>query len=315
MRRAAGPLRLLAALLAVLQAGCATGEPTRPAPSAPPASYLAGQSYLSSDGYVEYIAGDLPLLLLVPHGGTLRPATLPDRTSGVTDSDTNTQDLARRIAAALFRRTGRHPHVVICLLHRVKLDCNRDQSEAASDARARAAWTRFHMVARAARDSIIRRSGAGFAIDLHGHGHALQRLELGYLLDAATLGLPDATLAQPGYAAAASVRELASRVAGGLPELVRGPGALGTLLAAAGFPSVPSAGVPAPGGDPYFNGGYNTAVYGSRDGGAVSAVQVEANYMGVRDTPAAREAFAEALARVLEEFFRSRVGIPLAPSG
>lgn len=311
MRRATGPLRLLAVLLA----GCAGGEPTLPDPSASPTPYRAGQSYFSGDGYVEYIAGDLPLLLLVPHGGSLRPSALPDRTGGVTDSDTNTQDLARRIAAALFRRTGHHPHVVICLLHRVKLDCNRDQAEAASDARARAAWTRFHALARAARDSIIRRGGAGFAIDLHGHGHPLQRLELGYLLDAATLGLPDATLAQPGYAGAASIRELASRVTGGLPELVRGPGALGTLLAARGFPSVPSAAVPAPGNDPYFNGGYNTAAYGSRDGGAVSAVQLEANYAGVRDSPAAREAFAEALAGVLEEFFRSRVGISLAPSG
>lgn len=290
--------------------GCGgNGVPTVESPSAP--RYVVGQSYFSPDGYVEYVAGDLPLLLLVPHGGGLRPAALPDRTTGVLDADANTQDLGRRIARVLFQRTGHHPHVVVCLLHRVKLDCNREEVAAASDGRARAAWGWFHRFARSARDSIVRRAGSGLTIDLHGHGHAVQRLELGYLMDGDDLGLPDAVLARPEYAAASSVRELASRAPGGLPELLRGSGALGTLLEARGFPSVPSAAQPDPGTEPYFNGGYNTAVYGSRDGGGVSGVQLEANFTGVRDTPTSREAFAVALAAALVEFFPRRVGVPL----
>jgi N-formylglutamate amidohydrolase len=260
---------------------------------------------------VEYIAGDLPVLLIVPHGGTLRPAALPDRTTGETAADLNTQDLGRRIAAALFRQTGHYPHVAICLLHRIKLDCNRDLPEAATDAVARATWSRFHQFARAARDSIVRRFQTGLVIDLHGHAHPIQRLELGYLLSAGVLGLSDVALAQSPHPDNSSVRELAVRVSGGLPVLIRGPAALGSLLAVQGFPAVPSDRTPFPGSDPYFNGGYNTAAYGSRDGGSVSSVQIESHFSGLRDTDAHREAFAVALAQALAAYFEAHFGAGL----
>ncbi|NOT08836.1 MAG: N-formylglutamate amidohydrolase, partial [Gemmatimonadales bacterium] len=203
-------------LAAALLAACGTAGPEAPAP------YTAGTSYFSVDGYVEYIAGDLPLLITVPHGGTMQPLSLPDRTTGVFASDLNTQDLARRIASAIRRATGGYPHVVICLLHRTKLDCNRDLPEAADDPAAREAWSAFHRLAETAREQIAQRTLTGFAIDLHGHGHPIQRVELGYLLSAATLGLSDAALQQGGHAAATSVRDLAARSPGGLSGLLRG---------------------------------------------------------------------------------------------
>ncbi len=47
--------------------------------------------------YVEYIPGELPLVISAPHGGLLKPKSVADRTYGVVDADANTQDLARRI--------------------------------------------------------------------------------------------------------------------------------------------------------------------------------------------------------------------------
>ncbi|NOT09293.1 MAG: N-formylglutamate amidohydrolase, partial [Gemmatimonadales bacterium] len=93
--------------------------------------------------------------------------------------------------------------------------------------------------------------------------------------------------------------------------LLRGPAALGSLLAGRGFPAVPSGAVPAPGDDPYFSGGYNSARYGSRDGGAVSGVQIEVHFEGLRDTAANREAFAVALAEALVAYFPAHFGRPL----
>jgi len=90
---------------------------------------------------------------------------------------------------------------------------------------------------------------------------------------------------------------------------VRGARALGTRLAAAGYPSVPSAGERSPNeGDAYFSGGYNTERHGSRAGGAVDAVQLECNYAGVRDTPAGRAAFAEAFVSALLAFLDDHYG-------
>ena len=40
-------------------------------------------------------------------------------------------ELAREVADAFERRVGQRPHVVICHLHRSKLDANRDRSEGA----------------------------------------------------------------------------------------------------------------------------------------------------------------------------------------
>jgi hypothetical protein len=81
--------------------------------------------------------------------------------------------------------------------------------------------------------------------------------------------------------------------------VLRGRASLGGLLERAGYPSVPAPGVPSPGLDPYFEGGYITRRHGSIDGGLASAIQIETPHLGVRDTPAARERFAASLAEAL----------------
>jgi len=54
--------------------------------------------------------------------------------------------------------------------------------------------------------------------------------------------------------------------------------------------------------------GYNTERHGSRTGGAVDAIQIEAHNAGVRDTPAARTAFAEALVTALLLYLEDHYG-------
>src|SRR4051812_22749819 len=63
--------------------------------------YLPGQSYFGRNKYIEYIAGDLPVILSAPHGGRERPEELPDRESGTFAFDTNTQELAHAVADEL----------------------------------------------------------------------------------------------------------------------------------------------------------------------------------------------------------------------
>jgi hypothetical protein len=83
--------------------------------------------------------------------------------------------------------------------------------------------------------------------------------------------------------------------------MIRGEFALGTLLAARGYPSVPSQQDVAPASiDPYFDGGYNTVRYGSRDSMTIDAIQIECNFTGVRNTAANRTAFATQSADALK---------------
>src|SRR5690242_16782534 len=87
--------------------------------------YQAGKTYFGRQRYIEYLAGDLPLVLSAPHGGREKPDELPDREQGTFAFDTNTQELARAIGSELATRTGHWPHLIICRVHRRKLDCNR----------------------------------------------------------------------------------------------------------------------------------------------------------------------------------------------
>ena len=266
---------------------------------------VPGTTFMGRNDYIEYIAGDLPIIITAPHGGMLTPTEIPDRTgTGITTArDTNTEELLRTIGNVFANQAGGRPHIIIVRLRRTKLDANRDLPEATQGNRlASRAWVEFHSFVEAAKQAVIDQHGTGFYIDLHGHGHAIPRLELGYLLETEELALSDAALDTPDREQESSIRTLSEASPASFAQILRGATSLGALFEAEGFPAVPSASTPNPGTDPYFTGGYNTQRHGSSNGGPISGVQVETHFVGVRDTPANREAFASALASVLAEY-------------
>ncbi|MBL7828010.1 MAG: hypothetical protein JNJ57_15375 [Saprospiraceae bacterium] len=271
-------------------------------------SFTPGQSYFGANNYVEYIAGNMPIILSAPHGGLLSPASIPDRDcSGCsTVNDFNTQELARALANSMYERTGCHPHLVINRLHRRKLDANRDLPEAADgNPTAGQAWTDFHNFLGGAKNTVTWTFGKGFYVDLHGHAHTIQRLELGYLLNSDELRLPDDSLNNNTYTGYSSIQNLAENNAQNLShaDLLHGEQSLGELLHDRGYAATPSFTDPAPDpGEDYFSGGYNTARYGSYNGGAIDGVQIECNRTGIRDSLTQVERFADTLAVALIDY-------------
>jgi len=262
-------------------------------------------TYFGRNDYIEFRAGSLPLVVSAPHGGTLAPAALPDRTGGETVLDANTIELARAVGDAVQLLTGKRPHLVLCRLARTKLDANREINEAAQgSAAAELAWREWHGFLEAASAAV----DTGLYLDLHGHGHAVPRVELGYLLAGSDLALSDAQLNTAAIANRSSIRAVAGRSSSGLVGLLRGPSSLGALLESRGFPAVPSPSQPAPGNDPYFTGGYDTDRHGSRHGGQVDAIQLEIHRVGARDTEANWRAFGAALAGALQDYFPAHYG-------
>lgn len=305
-------LRLtIAVLVAAVAAACGGGSSTSPAPTSPttpaPATCagVAGITCFGTSNYVEYIPGDYPLVVSVPHGGALTPATIPDRTVGTTTTDTNTIDLGRAVSQAFTMRTGRAPHLVIVHLRRTKLDANREVVEAAQgNADAIRAWNEYHAFIEQAMAAVRQRSGTGLYLDLHGHGHARARLELGYLLSADTLNGSDTQLNAANAAANSSLRLIALQSPLSAAALIRGPSSLGGLLEAR-VPAVPSPSDPSPGSDPYFNGGYST----SRHTVTLPGLQIESHFAGVRDSASSRAAFADALVTAVAMFLQTHAGV------
>ena len=333
--------RMLArALAALLLAACADA-PTPPSTFAarvaaarpqalaiPAGPYVAGTSYFGRNSYVEYVAGDAPIILTAPHGGNLTPSEIPDRTasacggSATTTTDLNTRELARAMQARYLARFGRRPHVVLMHLARLKLDANRLEPEAAcGDPEAQIALAEWHDFIDAAKAAVLEATGRGWYMDMHGHGHSVQRLEIGYLLTGAQLDLSDASLdANAAYEDTASVRTISETAAPSFSALLRGPMSLGTLYAGNGFPSIPSSSDPSPDGDTYFSGGDDTRRHtcgaeatplGGVTGGMICGVQIEANYTGVRDNATNRDRFGDATAVVLEQYLAAHWGLQL----
>lgn len=299
----------LAALLMILtrcsqEVGLPAGRIVNPYDSAGfnpgPAEVIYG-----SNNYTEYIVGDHKsrIILSAPHGGYEEPESIRDRTSGVTEADRYTQELTRTLADSIFARTGVRPHVIINKLHRKKLDPNRPIGEAAQgDAAAQRAWRDYQFFLSYARARVVEVMGEGLYLDMHGHGHAIQRIEVGYLLDNADLAKSDEQL--NALAASTSIRALATRSAIPFSQLIRGPASFGTLLHNAGFAAVPSTQDPHPGiGVEYFEGGYCTQTYGSLKEDGVSAIQLECYRTGLREPEQSRRIFAGKLTDVIIDYF------------
>lgn len=294
--------RLAAALAGLLLAACAP-EPTAPGPTPAPATTPPpATARPAPTGLIRTWPGELPIVLSVPHDGALLPSDIPDRTSGVTVRDTHARALAEAIRDALLARCGRAPHLVVCELSRRKVDCNRALAEGAEDPKAARTWREYHDAIDAAEQAVLARSPHGLYLDIHAHGHPKKRLEIGYLLKPADLRLPDASLDADDAAARSSIRALSRRTPARFSELLRGETSLGGLLGARGVAAVPSPTEVVAPDEPYFNGAYDIAAHGSRDGGRLDGVQLEVPGPQ-RDTPEHRAATARALAESLEVYF------------
>ena len=303
--------RTLAGALLAGVVACATGDPER-GTSPPPTGVVSPPPPLPFTTWVDLENGTMPLVLIAPHGGDLTPSDLPDRTCAgcVTVNDANTRALALAIATAFDVRVNRRPFLVVNRLQRRKFDGNRDLVEATGGhLPLEPFWYLYQSRIDSAVAGARRVHPRALVIDLHGHGHAVPRLEIGYLTSAASLRLADGLLGP--LVAQSSIGGLHRAAVSGDSGVVllRGPRALGTRFRTLGVPAVPSDVDPAPLVDQdYFNGGYNTSRRGSTTGGAVDAIQIETHYAGVRDTPESRFAFAEAFVTALLAYLQDHYG-------
>ncbi len=298
--------RACAGFIAVLALSCGGGSaPSAPTPSTPSVcAGTPGAACFGTNNYIEYVPGDLPVVVSVPHGGALAPPTIPDRTVGTSVTDSNTIELGRAISAAFTTRSGRAPHLVIVHLRRTKLDANREVVEGAQGrSEAITAWNEYHAFIEQAMAAVRQRAGTGFYGDLHGHGHAIPRLELGYLLTAAALNANNADLDSGNAALSSSLRLIAQSSSLPSSALLRGPTSLGGLLEPA-VASVPSPSMPSPVADEYFNGGYST----SRHTTTLPGLQIECHFTGVRDSATSRAAFSDVLVRAIATFAQTHLG-------
>jgi hypothetical protein len=255
------------------------------------------------DIYTEVQYGNMPLIISVPHGGVENPSTIPDRTCPniTTVTDSKTIELANAIDSVCRADYGVQPYLVINYLKRTKLDQNREIMEATcSNSSIENIWKNYHLSIDTCIAKITNKYPQVLFIDLHGHGHTKQRLELGYLVSATALRNPSAILPS----STSYYNMLQQNLFLSSNQFLTTPNSFGTLMANKNFPSVPSTQDVAPLiTDEYFDGGYNTQTYTSSIYPKVYGWQMETNLLNVRDTETSRVNFAKAFLQSITQFY------------
>ncbi|MEC8599806.1 MAG: hypothetical protein VXY15_05610 [Bacteroidota bacterium] len=258
--------------------------------------------------FVEFREGNIPLIIIAPHGGDLKPQWIENRDceGSVITKDLYTLDIAFQVENEL-KNNGFQPYIVYAKIHRVKLDLNRSlETSHCDDDTSNELWQLFHDQIFNYRQEIISRFNRGLLIDLHGHGHPIQRIELGYLLKGDMLREVSNNESFISYSETSISSLIANHPANKkLVDLLFGESSLGTLLSKNGFPAVPSSKDRAPrSGEQFFSGGTITKEYGSKYQNGVDAIQIEMNRNGLRQDSGDRERFSKVFAKILIDYMK-----------
>jgi N-formylglutamate amidohydrolase len=131
------------------------------------------QSVLEAERLLTLTTGNLPLVLVAPHGGREAiPGIGIRQGNGVpqfkTGRDHNTAELAEAIALKLGQMSGAKPFLVIARFHRKYIDANRTSIEAYEALEAQPYYGAFHSAVDEACKQIRQVWGRGLLLDIHG---------------------------------------------------------------------------------------------------------------------------------------------------
>lgn len=256
-----------------------------------------------SFNYIKYLQGTIPIIISAPHGGTLKPDHIPNRTYGKKGRDKYTDLLTQDIALEFYKQTGKYPYVIILELARKKLDANREIKEAAQgNQEAIKIYNTFHSTIQKSIEEVNQKFNKGLYINLHGHSHPNSYIEFGYLLHNDILKLSDKEIKK--YQELSSIKNLSKISKEPFIEQLKGENSLSGLMLKKGYKSIPSQEIPYALDDKYFKGAYNTKKYGSYYGGNINGIQVEFPRIGFRDTEENRQKLAKDFVNSIVEFMK-----------
>ena len=307
-------------LLTLFFIGCGdSGRATQSVLPTPDVKYTPGDIITDSQGYISYRVGNTPIIITVPHDGTLTPSTFPDRTGASTRAE-NTRKIAEQFAYFFNANSnGLYPHIIYNNVSRSKLDPDLNQMDGAQgNSYANLSYGTYHSFLQTAIDSVEAYFDAGILLNLVEHNHSNQRVELGYLLSASDLDLTNLQL--NSYSSQSSVSHIANLSSSSFAEVIRGYNSLGTLIVGSSYTSndvnytfeaVPTLETPNVGNSDYSSGGYTIAQYGSSNGGKINGIDVATPFAGFRDNANAYRALAVILEGSVKSFYQENLGIIL----
>lgn len=115
--------------------------------------------------------GNLPLIITAPHGGLLKPESIPNRIGDGSSvlGDMYTKDIALGIEQFIIEHYGdAFPHVVANDISRRKADPNRSMEEGTETEAGEQVWKAYHGRVKESVESILKTNLCGLLVDIHG---------------------------------------------------------------------------------------------------------------------------------------------------
>lgn len=123
---------------------------------------------------ISYQQGTLPIILSVPHDGTLEPTGVPERVNSAKSAtfskqrDEYTEDVSHLVALEIEKLTGKKPFVVVNCLSRKYVDVNRPKDQAFESSYGEQVYKQYHKTIQQARSEILSHYANGLLLDIHG---------------------------------------------------------------------------------------------------------------------------------------------------
>ena len=203
----------------------------QPIPPAPNTSYQPGNTYGNPLGHIQYLVGNTPIIITIPHGGSLTPSTIPVINSELYQ-EINTKELSERLVYHIFELTGgKYPHVIYSNVHPSHFNVDTTLVEGtANNTYAVQGYTSYHSFLEAAVDTVLSQFSVGFLIDLHAENTHSQEVEVGYGLSKVELDLPNGALNEEGLQSASTIEQYAQISPSFFSDILRGGTSLGAKI-------------------------------------------------------------------------------------
>ena len=269
------------------------------------------------NNYIEFLNGNMNLLISVPHDGSEMPDSITSRKSDKSNNlkrDLNTEKIGTEVRnhlKTLFKNEKKVPFMIINRLHRLKMDPNRE-SELCCEVNEESsfvAYTEYHDFISNDFEKEFLKSNSfknSLLIDFHGHNHPEKMIEVGYLLSSNYLSNNSWIKRSKNT----SIAKLSSISKYNLEELIRGEVSFGAILKK----NLPDCYIlPSPDNryptlaQKYYTGGYIIERYGSKciynnNNPIISAIQLELpNFMR---TDGNYQSYSLGLAKSIYEFYK-----------
>ena len=218
-------------------------------------------SIVPRENYLDFSVGETNLILSAPHGGGMRPITIPKRKWGNTKMDTYT----RRITKRLIELFDYKPYYVIADIHRSRVDLNRDLEEATQgNERVENIWRQWHRILSLYTNGISELYGEGLHIDIHSHSTS-NMFHVGYgLSDKSYISLFNGSK----YKDKSTLEHVIKKSK--LRDAIFGMDSIGDVITEHGYKVFEP-----PMDGNYYNGGYNIETYGAKVENKIASIQIE----------------------------------------